>query len=477
FDRHLEDDYVDFYYERNLPVLLSREGPRVAKGDVNGDGLEDLYIGGAREQAGQLYLQKGDGSFQKSAQPLFEQFRAFEDVAVLFFDTDRDGDLDLFLGAGGNNVRPGEREIQHRLYKNDGRGGFSLEPRAFPPNSMNISVAAAYDYDGDGDEDLFVGGRSVPYVYGQLPRSYLYQNNGQGVFSEVDSPVLYALGMVTGAVWTDVTGDNKKELVVAGEWMAPRVFSVANGGLKELHGTGLSEFYGWWQSLAVADLNGDGKEDLVLGNIGENFYLRPTTENPVRLWVRDFDGNGTADGFLTRTVGGRDLPVFLKREVTDQFPWLKKDNLRHSDYAKKSIQELFGPEALKGAASLPFTFPSSIIALNIGKGKFSAQPLPVRGQLSSINAICTVDVNGDGSLDLITGGNLFTFPPQFGRLDASYGDLFVNNGKGAFTWMPNASSGIHVRGEVKDIVEIKAGVGVRLLIAQNNEAPVLYHMK
>jgi hypothetical protein len=259
--------------------------------------------------------------------------------------------------------------------------------------------------------------------------------------------------------------------------MAPKIFSYRNSQFSEIKNTGLQDLYGWWQSLAVADVNGDGREDLVIGNIGENFYLRPTKEAPVRLWVKDFDGNGIVDQFLTRTVEGRDVPVFLKREITEQFPSLKKDNLKHSDYAKKSIQELFGKEVLSGAQPLPFNYCSSIVALNNGNAKFKVEYLPVRAQLSSMNAICVTDVNGDGIRDLVTGGNLFIFPPQFGRLDASYGDVFLNNGKGAFTWLPNTASGILVKGQVKDIKEVKSKEGRNFLITQNNEVPLLYRMK
>jgi hypothetical protein len=224
-DKHAEDDYIDFYYERNLPELLSREGPHLAKGDVNGDGLEDVYIGGARDQPGQLYLQTEKG-FVKKEEPVFKQYADFEDVAVLFFDADGDGDLDLFIGAGGNNERTGSRELQHRLYKNDGKGNFEIDTRAFPNNYMNISVAVANDYDEDGDIDLFIGSRSVPYAYGITPQSYLFQNDGSGHFTDVGLGTdLSKAGMITGAAWADVTGDGKKELVMTGEWMSTRIFS------------------------------------------------------------------------------------------------------------------------------------------------------------------------------------------------------------------------------------------------------------
>ena len=411
FDRHKEDDYIDLYYERNLPQMLSTQGPHVAKGDVNGDGLEDVYIGGAKDQPGQLYLQSADGKFTKKEEAVFKQYQDFEDVAVLFFDADKDGDLDLFIAAGGNNVQPGAREIQHRLYKNDGKGAFAIDVAAFPINNMNISVAAAYDFDGDGDEDLFVGGRSTPFVYGQIPRSYIYQNDGQGHFKDVTPPSVASIGMVTGALWADVTGDGKKELIITGEWMATRIFSYTNNKFEEIKNTGLQNLFGWWQTVSSADVNGDGKQDLIIGNIGENFYLKPDASHPVKLWVTDFDGNGTPDQFLTRSVDGKDVPVFLKREITEQFPGLKKDNLKNADYATKSIQQLFKEEVLAKAQQLTFNYCTSIIAINNGNGTFTIKPLPLMVQLSSVNAICPTDINGDGKTDLVMGGNMFDFPP------------------------------------------------------------------
>ncbi len=477
FVKHTEDDYTDFYYERNLPEMLSREGPHIAKGDVNGDGLEDIYIGGAKDQAGQLYLQTTAGNFVKKEEKLFTQFQDFEDVAVLFFDADKDGDLDLLIGAGGNNVQPANREIQHRLYKNDGKGNFTLDADAFPPNSMNISVATAYDFDGDGDEDLFVGSRSVPYVYGQTPQSYLYENDGKGHFKDFTPSQLAHVGMVTGAVWADVAGDAKKELIVTGEWMTTKVFSFNHGHFEELKNTGLEKLFGWWQTIAAADVDGDGKQDLIIGNIGQNFYLKPDVENPVKLWVTDFDNNGTADQFLTRTVDKRDVPVFLKREITDQFPALKKGNLKHSDYAKKSIQELFSEEVLSKAQTKQFNYGSSIVAMNNGNGTFSINPLQWQVQLSSLNAICVTDMNKDGKPDLLLGGNMYSFPPQFGRLDASYSHTLINNGKGDFSYIINKLSGITLRGEIKDIKELQTKKGKEFIIAQNDSVPVIYRLK
>ncbi|MDQ6610142.1 MAG: FG-GAP-like repeat-containing protein, partial [Bacteroidota bacterium] len=480
FEKHTEDEYVDFYYERNLPEMLSTQGPHIAKGDVNGDGLEDVYIGGAKNQAGMLYLQSSDGKFEKKEEQIFKQYQDFEDVAVLFFDADGDGDLDLFIGAGGNNVQPGAREIQHRLYINDGHGNFSINTQSFPVNNMNIAVAIAYDYDGDGDEDLFVGSRSTPLAYGVLPQSYIYENNGKGVFTDVTNsvnPAISHIGMVTGAIWADVTGDAKKELIITGEWMTTKIFSYNNHKFEELKNTGFENLSGWWQTIVAADINGDGKEDLIIGNVGENFYLHPDADRPVKLWVTDFDGNGSADPFLTQTVKGKDMPVFLKRDVTEQFPALKKDNLKNADYAAKSIQQLFMEDVIAKAQQLQFNYCSSIVALNNGNGTFTVKPLPARVQLSSLNAVCATDINGDGKPDLILGGNLFTFPPQFARLDASYGDVLINNGKGDFTPINSMSTGLNFKAEVKDIKEISIQGKRNFLIAQNDSYPLLYRLK
>ncbi|MDP9231069.1 MAG: VCBS repeat-containing protein, partial [Bacteroidota bacterium] len=424
FDKHTEDDYVDFYNERNIPMMLSREGPKAAHGDVNGDGLDDVYIGGAANQSGQLYLQTSFG-FVKKTEKVFEKFAASEDVAALFFDCDQDGDLDLFVGAGGNNHPPNSKEMQHRLYTNDGKGNFEIRNNAFPDNNMNISVAFANDFDNDGDIDLFVGSRSVPYIYGANPSSYLYVNDGKGHFTDIaktKNPDIANIGMVTGAVWADVTGDKQKELIITGEWMSPGIFSFKKNHFEEVK-TNLNDLYGWWQSIAAADLDGDGDTDLVLGNIGENFYLHPTLERPVKMWLNDFDNNGIPDKVITQTIQGKEVPVFLKKDMTDQIPSLKKENLRNADYANKSISELFPAEALKNSTVKKFNYSSSCIAINEGNGKFTIQKLPTMVQLSSVNAILCFDVNGDNKKDLILGGNQFGFLPQFCRLDASFGHV------------------------------------------------------
>lgn len=479
FEKHTEDDYVDFYDQRNLPEMLSREGPHIAKGDLDGNGLEDIYIGGAKGQPGQLYLQTTNGFVRKEEQ-LFKEFADFEDVAVLFFDADKDGDLDLFIGSGGNNLPPNSRQLQQRLYINDGKGNFKIKEDAFPGNNMNISVAAANDFDGDGDLDLFVGSRSVPFSYGIVPESYLYINDGSGHFTDVAKTMneqIANAGMVTGAVWADINGDNKKELIVTGEWMPTKIFSYNGKTFDELRNTNLNELYGMWQTVAAADINGDGREDLILGNLGENFYLKPDLNNPVKMWINDYDQNGTPDPFLTRTINKKDMPVFLKKDVTTQFPGLRKLNLNYSDYATKTIQQLFSKELIDNSAVDTFNYCSSIIAINDGNGKFTIQKLPTMLQLSCINTISVTDVNNDNKMDLILGENKFGFPPQFERLDAGFGDVLINLGNNNFSLMEHNKSGLNLTGEVRDIKEIKGNNKRFILITQNDEFPVLYKIK
>ncbi|MBI3143517.1 MAG: VCBS repeat-containing protein, partial [Bacteroidetes bacterium] len=478
-EAHQEDDYIDFYYERNLPELLSREGPAMSVGDVNGDGLEDVFMGGGKGQGGRLYEQTAEGKLVKKEEQGFKGYADFEDVVSLFFDADGDGDLDLYVGAGGNNMPAGSRESQHRLYKNDGKGNFSIDISAFPNNDMNTGVVANYDYDGDGDEDLYVGSRSVPYHYGSSPQSYVYNNDGKGRFRDVTEELNRGLarkGMITGAGWSDVTGDGRKELVIVGEWMSPVIYAYNKTGnrLEELKHTGLEELYGWWQTVKAGDLNGDGREDLVLGNIGENFYLRPDKDHPVKLWLNDFDRTGTVDHFLTRSVGGRDVPVFLKREITDQFPMLKKENLLHREYAKKDVEGLFGRELVKGSEQKLFTYCKSVVAYNEGGGRFRVEALPLWVQLSSVNAVELKDLNGDRQLDLVLGGNKFVFPPQFGRLDGSYGHVLLNAGGGKLKYIENRETGLRVRGEVKGIGVIRMKDRTCLLFAVNSEKPAFY---
>ncbi len=477
FDKHSEDDYVDFYYERNIPFMLSRQGPKAATGDVNGDGLTDIYIGGAKDQPGQLYLQTASGFVRKNV-PDFKTF-AFNDVTVaFFFDCDNDSDLDLFAGGGGNFASASSGNFQNQIFLNDGKGDFTLKRGALPVINTNCGAVVPLDYDGDGNLDLFIGSRSVPQSYGEDPHSYILRNDGKGGFIDVTNsvaPLLAAIGMVTSAGYADINGDGKKDLIIAGDWMYPHVFSY-NGNFFEELKTGLQNMSGWWQSMAIADVNSDGHPDLVLGNIGENFYLKADDLHPVKIWMKDFDQNGTVDKIFTKTIDRKDIPVFTKREITDQIPSLKKLNLKHHDYASKTIQQLFDNE-LENAKVKEVNYTSSCIAYNDGKGHFAIKELPQQVQLSSVNVINIMDINNDGYPDIIAGGNFFDLLPQFCRMDASYGHVLINDKRGNYSEMPIFKSGVDVNGETRDITSLKYKNDDYILFLKNNDFPVMYKLK
>ncbi len=474
FFPHEEDDFIDFFREGLVYKMLSKEGPTATIGDVNGDGFQDVFVGGASRQVGQIYLQKGtEFQFQSGN---FEDESRFEDTAAHFFDADGDGDLDLFVGSGGNFQAQGGEFLQDRLYLNDGEGNFIIKKDAFPLNGFNTSVALSWDVDEDGDLDLFVGNRSIPKVYGLSPKNYWYQNDGQGNFKNVISeiaPDLEQAGMITDAKLVDLTGDQKLELIVIGEWMVPKFFGYNDGKLERLS-SNLNDFSGWWYAIETADLDKDGDQDLILGNRGENFYLEGSEEAPIKLWLNDFDNNKTLEKILTRTINGRDMPVPLKKELSDQIVSLKKKNNKHTEYAKKSIQELFSQEVIENTEVKEGNYFKSIVALNNGDGNFTINSLPKETQFSSVNAIAAIDLNADGLKDLVMGGNDSHFAPQFSKLDASFGHVLMNTGAGEFERIGNKDFGFFVKGDIKSIIPMEKENEKFLFVLLNNQKPKLF---
>jgi enediyne biosynthesis protein E4 len=472
FPQHVEDDLIDFYTERTVPMLLSKEGPKIAIGDVNGDGLDDTYICGAKGQKKEILIQQPNGSFKPVVNSEIAKFIDFEDTAVHFFDGDGDGDLDLYVGSGGNFAKVAERENQDRLFFNDGKGGFSMHSGSLPSNGMNTSVVISCDYDGDGDVDLFVGSRSVPLVYGVSPKNYLYQNDGHGKFTDVTpsvSPQLDHIGMVTDAKWADIDGDKKPELVVVGEWMKPTIFKYQSGKLEPMKQEGVKDKNGFWYAVTLADLDGDGDLDMILGNTGENCYLADRNDPPVKLWISDFDDNGYPEKLMSYTLNGKDIPVNSKRDMVKEMPLLKKDVLHHHDYAKKTFQQLFPSGKIKKATVKQVDYFKSVIAVNDGKGNFTLQELPLSTQLSSVCTIHVTDVNGDQKPDIVLGGNNFNFLPQYGRIDGSYGEVLLNKGNMQFEALKFPESGLMVKGMIRDIKPLKIKGLDYLMIAVNNE--------
>ncbi len=469
FEKHSENDYHDYYVEKNVPFKLSSEGPRAAYGDVNRDGKEDVIIAGGQNQLTQVYLKTNNG-FEPLPQPDFGRFVLFEDTALELFDADKDGDLDLYVGSGGNEVAEGSRELMDRLYINNGKGVFTIKSKGTPNIGLNTAVVKAEDIDNDGDLDLFVGNRSTPLKYGVFPDSYILLNNGKAEFSVGQS--FEKMGLVTEAHWADINGDKRNELIVTGEYMETAIFEKNNGKLNKLNGTGLENKYGFWSALEVTDLDNDGDLDMILGNVGENFSFNISEQHPFKVWVSDFDGNNSIDKVFTKTIDGKDSPVFLKRDITEQFPALKNANLKHADYAKKSIDDLFESKLLENAEVHQINFVKSVIARNDGSGHFSLEELPIPVQFSCVNHIESMDVNKDGFPDLVMGGNNEQMIPQFGVLDACRGKVLLNDQGASFKIMK--STGLSLRGEVRQITRLNKS---EILVLLNNQSPKIYRLK
>ena len=476
FIAHKENDYIDFDYEGLIAKELSQEGPSLAVGDINGDGNEDLFIGGAKGAAGKIYLNKGNDDFTITSQVDLDSDANYEDTAASFFDADGDGDLDLLVGSGGNE-KADQANYKNRLYLNNGKGMFTKSKTVVPTTNNNVSVIAAYDFDNDGDVDVFIGSRSVPGVYGINPKHLMLENDGKGNFTNSTNKLAFKLnevGMVTDAVWEDIDNDSKKDLIIVGDWMAPKIFKNTGRRLAEFK-SNLSEYSGFWNAVTCVDLNNDGKKDLILGNKGTNTNYKATKGNPMRLFVNDFDNNGTIEQIATRSIDGKDLPLNLKQDVAKQIPMIKKKNLSYADYAKKTFQELFAKEVVDNTIKKEAKIQESVIAINKGNGQFEIKLLPKEVQFSCVNTICAMDVNKDGILDILLGGNQYEFKPQFSRLDSNYGSLLLGNKNGTYSWVPYNKSGFFMKGEVKHLKSIKnANNSVSVIAVINDNSPKIF---
>jgi hypothetical protein len=476
FVAHKENDYIDFDYEGLISKMLSQEGPSLAVGDINGDGNEDVFIGGAKGQSGKIYINKGNNSFSVTAQKDLDTDANFEDTAAGFFDADGDGDLDLLVGSGGNE-RTSSVNYQNRLYLNNGKGAFVKSSAIIPSANTNVSVIAPYDFDNDGDVDVFVGSRSVPGVYGIDPKHLLLENDGKGNFNNVIDKKAFKInttGMITDAVWEDIDNDSKKDLIIVGDWMAPQIFKNTGRRLVPFK-SNLTNYSGFWNSVQCVDLNNDGKKDFILGNKGTNTSYKATAKNPMRLFTNDFDSNGTIEQITTRSIEGKDMPINLKQELAKQIPSIKKKNLSYADYAKKSVQEIFAQDIIANSLQKTAVIQESVVAINKGNGQFEIKVLPVPVQFSTVNTSCVMDVNKDGILDIILGGNQYEFKPQFGRLDASHGSVLLGSKKGEYSWLPYANSGFFITGEIQKMRVIKNKNNTTAILAVlNNNTPKLF---
>jgi len=478
--KHLENEFNEFNRERLIPQMFSTFGPKIAKGDVNGDGLEDLYIGGAKDSAGKLFIQQKNGTFLSTNQSLFEVDRVSEDTDALFFDADGDRDLDLYVVSGGNEFSGQAAPLQDRLYLNDGKGNFKKSENAIPSEFNVGSCVQAADFDEDGDLDLFVGSRVTPFEYGVPPRNMLLQNNGKGVFKDIIkevAPDLERVGLVSDAVWTDFNNDKKLDLVVVGDWLPLTFFENKGNNLTNITADHpkLIANKGFWNCLIADDFDNDGDIDFFAGNLGLNSKLKANEKEPIQLYLSDFDKNGDLDPILTyyklNERGGREsYPLALKDELISQILPLKRKYLKYEDYAEKTIRDIFTPEELQGAKVLEATNLHSCFIENKGNGNFEMKPLPTLAQLSPVFCFLVLDYDKDGNKDLLLAGNFTAVKPEIGNYDASYGLLLKGDGKNNFTPIPVSQSGFFVQGEVRDMVSLKlANQKEVMVIAKNND--------
>ena len=478
---HKENDFVDFDRDHLIFHMLSTEGPRMSKGDVNGDGAEDVFIGGAKDQPGALFIQHGDGSFARTTQTSFEKDKASEDLGSVFFDADNDGDLDLYVCSGGNEFSPSATALIDRMYFNDGKGNFSRSTQILPVTSSfeSTSTVDAADYDGDGDLDLFVGSRLRSFHYGIPANSYILSNDGKGTFTDVTSqvaPALKNVGLVTDASWVDVDNDDDKDLIVVGEYMPIKVFINANGKLADQTMSGLEDSNGWWNAVEAADLDGDGDVDLVLGNHGTNSRFKASKEKPLCMYVNDFDKNGSIEHILCTFNGETDYPMVLRHDLVAQIPSLKKKYLKYETFRNERITDIFTPDQLVNTLELKAFELRSSVALNNGNGVFTLRPLPIEAQFSPIYGIEVTDVDHDGHVDLLIGGNLYNVKPEAGRYDGSYGLFLKGDGKANFQSISAGESGLRIDGEVRDIMTVKGHTGAKVLFSRNNDAVKIYRL-
>lgn len=466
---HQENDFDDFDRQFLQPRMLSREGPALAAGDMNGDGLADVFFGGAANQPSELFLQQSNGTFQKSPAQLPATDAVYEDVDAVIFDADGDGVNDLYVVSGGNSNANGSALYQDRLYLNQ-QGSFVAG--FLPAMPTSTGIVAVIDYDQDGDSDLLVGGRTVPGSYPRAPRSYLLQNSG-GKFTDVTQEVIpeFAnIGMVTAIAIGNVEGNDQPEIVVAGEWMPVTIFAGSKAGFAPSANI-ITNSSGLWRSLLLVDLDGDNLNEIVAGNEGLNSHFKPTAERPMTMYAADFDGNGMMDPIITITTpDGKQIPLTTRAQMLKQLPGLKKKFVRTRDYAKATINDTFSAEQLEKAAAFQVTTLATTVYHNKGGG-WLAERLPQTAQIAPCRAIRSADFNKDGKPDLFLLGNDYGEQVETGRMDAGNGTLLLNDGKGGWITPPNREHGFWASLDARRLVPVPLATGPTAWVVANNNGP------
>ena len=477
--KHNENIHVDFDRDRLLNHMKSTEGPKIDVGDVNDDGLMDFYIGGAKNSAGKLFLNVGQNKFKSSNEDLFEKDKQSEDSQVIFFDADNDEDLDLYVSSGGVEYFSASFDLFDRLYINDGFGEFTRSSQLLPSsNPESTSVVLPNDFDKDGDLDLFVGIRLKPGSIGVPQNGYILENDGKGKFKDVTlelAPEMIGLGMITDAKWADFDNDNDNDLIIVGEWMGIKLFENDNSKFYEISkDIGLKNTSGWWNRIVSSDIDDDGDIDFIVGNHGLNSRFKASVDEPISCYINDFDNNGSIEQIVCNYNQGKSYPLVLRHDLIEQLPHLKKKYVNYSQYKGQTIKDLFTDKELEGSIVHEVTMLESVILLNNGEGSFSIKQLPEETQLSPIYAILASDLDKDGNVDLILGGNLHKVKPEIGIYDASYGQFLKGLGNGNFGVSNMDESGLILNGEIRDFKILNQKQNNLLLVARNNSTMEFY---
>lgn len=471
---HQENEFVDFDRDRLLFNMVSNEGPCLCVGDVNGDGLDDFYVGGAKGQAGALFVQHKE-KFARVSATIWDADKDSEDTDCIFFDANKDGRQDLYVASGGNEFSSSSSALLDRLYFNEGGGRFHKSTQPLPVSNSfeSTSTVSAADYDGDGDADLFVGIRLIPFFYGVPANGYVLNNDGKGNFIDVTArvaPELIKVGMITDSKWSDLNNDKQMDLLIVGDWMPIKAFLQVDGKFVDKSvELGFGNSNGWYHTVETGDFNHDGRMDLVAGNHGLNSRFKASSQEPVNLYINDFDQNGTIEHITTRYDRGVSYPLVLRQDLVAQIPSLKKKYLHFSNYRNQSIQDIFSAEQMANTLQLSaYDFETSVW-LNDGGSKFRKGVLPVEAQFSPVYALSAQDFDADGQLDILLGGNLYRAKPETGIYDGSYGQLLLGDGRGSFKASPASKSGVSIKGEVRAFGSIHFKMNRAVLVGKNND--------